>query len=56
MQDTANHASIIDARLARLAARKMRRNHSPSLIRQPEQIPHLALRVASKPKERLIRP
>jgi hypothetical protein len=33
MQDAAHNASIIDARLAGLAAWKMRLDHSPSFIR-----------------------
>jgi hypothetical protein len=50
MHDAANHASVIDARLSGLAAWKMRLDHSPSFIRQPKQITHLALRIAPNPK------
>jgi hypothetical protein len=56
MEDAADHAPIIDARFARLAARQMRFDHSPSFIRQPEQIRHLRPPGFAKPKRRLICP
>jgi hypothetical protein len=50
MDDAANHPTIINTRLTGLAARQMWFDHGPSFIRQPKQIPHLALQVSSNPK------